>query len=179
MLHTACNPALPVLTGFWQVELPRNWSSSSTPSSQLSLLRDLSWHVGCRGGAIPTRRCGHLGTHGTLTCGGYGDWRIGAGRLGSAIGLGLPSGVKLTGNANKNQLLSPSKDTVFPLSPFPRIPPRHTGNVEQQWGSLGVGAGVGDVGELCAPRGFWKIPLSGSTVRVWALEVFGVPVLPS
>lgn len=63
--------------------------------------------MGCRAGSSSTRRYGRLGTHGTLTCSGYGEWRNGTGRcagadgLDSGIDLGLQSGVKLTGNADK------------------------------------------------------------------------------
>lgn len=33
---------------------------------------------------------------------------------------------------------------------------------------------------MCAPRGSWEIgPVSGNAARVWALEVFLGPVLPS
>lgn len=75
----------------------------------------------------------------------------------------------------KKQLLNPNKDTVFPLSPFPRIPKTY----RECGAAVGI-AEVGDLGELCEiPRGFWEIPLSGSAVRVWALEVFWGPVLPS
>lgn len=141
--------------------------------------------MGCRADASPTRRCGHLGTHGTLTCSGYEDPRNGVGKFAGAsqhgygIDFGWPSGVKLTGNAdkkkykqtNKKQLLKPRKDTVFPFSPLPRIPKTY-----RDHGAAGGMSEVGDMGDLCLLGDFGKLtvsvevlPGSGPWRRFWVL----------